>query len=236
MLIKSLKITGKIGVLFAAAILIFSSKTVFADEQDLTQDQFSSAHCDRIELFFQSPRIDCEYNGDSYDSLEEAYSAYLTDQTKTRLESTKQPPAANTLPNTGDFGTGVAGLSNKGLFNNTNPADSTDDALNNLELFLSRLVGGLTTLSTFFFLLYFVLGTFSWITAGGDQSKISKARDQMVQGALGMIVIVGAYSVIGTIGTVLGLKLLNPADQLRTVFGVSDAPAGSTGSSSKNTP
>ncbi len=127
-----------------------------------------------------------------------------------------------------NFGPGVEGLSNQGLFNDVNPADGTDEALTNLEVFLSRVIGGLTTLSSFFFLLYFVLGTFSWVTAGGDQSKISKARDQMVQGALGMIVIVGAYSVIGTIGTVLGLKLLSPADQLRSVFGLDAVPGVST--------
>lgn len=137
-----------------------------------------------------------------------------------------------------NFGTGVEGLSNQGLFADQNPADSQDAALSNLELFLSRVIGGLTTFSTVFFLIYFVLGMFKWITAGGDQSKISKARDEMIQGVLGMIVIVGTYGVIGTIGTVLGLKLLNPADQIRSVFSIEANPAGlgSTTPSAPNAP
>jgi hypothetical protein len=93
-----------------------------------------------------------------------------------------------------------------------------DNALTGLELFISRIIGFLTVLAGIFFVVYFILGALSWITAGGDTSKIQKARDQIVQGVIGLIVIVGAYAVVGIIGSVVGINILNPAAQLRIIF------------------
>lgn len=94
----------------------------------------------------------------------------------------------------------------------------TAEALGNLELFVSRMIGGLTILGGIFFIIYFVLGAFTWITAGGDSSKIQKSRDQMVQGVLGLIVIVIAYSIVGIVGTFVGFDLLTPAQQIENIF------------------
>lgn len=124
---------------------------------------------------------------------------------------TEQQPAS--------FGQGIKGLSSfGGILAGSNPADSTANALTNVEIIISRILGGLTTLATIFFIIYFVLGTFGWITAGGDSSKINKARDEMVQGVLGMIVVIVTYVLIGLIGNVIGLDVLNPAQQIRDIF------------------
>lgn len=97
---------------------------------------------------------------------------------------------------------------------------SGDTALTAAETLISRIIGFLTVLAGIFFIIYFILGALSWVTAGGDQSKIQKARDQIVQGVIGLIVIVGAYAVVGIIGSVVGINILNPAAQLRTIFGI----------------
>lgn len=116
-----------------------------------------------------------------------------------------------------NFGGGISDPTVGGFFSD----DSKDAAntLNNLELMVSRLIGSLTALAGIAFLMYFFLGAFYWITAGGDTSKIQKARDQMVQGVIGMIVIIIAYAVVGTIGTILGIDILNLRQQLETIFG-----------------
>ena len=54
----------------------------------------------------------------------------------------------------------------------------------------------------------------SWISAGGDSSKVADARMKIIQGVIGMIVIVASYAVIGLIGTIVGINILNPAQLL----------------------
>lgn len=68
-------------------------------------------------------------------------------------------------------------------------------------------VGGLTVL------LYFVWGGIEWITAGGDSSKIEKARNKITQSVIGMIILVGSFAIIGLINTLFfgnDFNLLNP--------------------------
>lgn len=88
------------------------------------------------------------------------------------------------------------------------------NAFSNLEILISNIIGLLTVLGGLFFVFFFVQAAFTWITAGGDSSKIEKARGQMTQGILGLVVLVAAYGIIGLIGTVVGLRLLSPAATL----------------------
>lgn len=118
------------------------------------------------------------------------------------------------------FGSGIQAPGVGGLAGNNAGGISSGDPLEGLELFISRIIGFLTVLAGIFFIVYFILGALSWITAGGDTSKIQKARDQIVQGVIGLIVIIGAYAVVGIIGSVIGIDILNPAAQLRTIFGI----------------
>lgn len=91
---------------------------------------------------------------------------------------------------------------------------SGNQSLSTLELFISNMLGLGTVVGSIVFIIYFLLGAISWIGAGGDTSKINKARDQMIQGALGLIVLVAMYAIIGLIGTIVGLDILNPATEL----------------------
>lgn len=91
---------------------------------------------------------------------------------------------------------------------------SGQGALNNLELALSNIIGVLTVVAGITFTVYFFLGAFKWITAGGDSGRVQKARDEMVNGVIGLIVIVAAYGVVGLIGTIVGIRILNPGEQL----------------------
>lgn len=83
--------------------------------------------------------------------------------------------------------------------------------LGQFEGIISTSISVLTVVGGLFFVVYFFLAALKWITAGGDGGKVGKARDEMVQGVIGLIVIVAAYGIIGLLGTVLGLDLLNPA-------------------------
>lgn len=93
-------------------------------------------------------------------------------------------------------------------------------ALTTFERLISNMLGLLTVLGVLIFIVYFMLGAIGWITAGGDSSKISKARDQMMQGALGLVVLVALYAVIGLISSIVGINILNPAEMLETLIPV----------------
>ena len=77
--------------------------------------------------------------------------------------------------------------------------------------FLSSLITTLTVVASLAFAIYFIIGGLKWITSGGDKTKAEEAKTQMTQAAIGLIVVVVAYFIIGIISNVLGLNILDPA-------------------------
>lgn len=51
-------------------------------------------------------------------------------------------------------------------------------------------------------LIYFLWGAIEWILAGGDQSKIQKGRDRIVQSIIGMVLLAGSFVLISLISTI----------------------------------
>lgn len=82
---------------------------------------------------------------------------------------------------------------------------------------ISTFLGFLTTLAGLMFLIYFIFAALSWITAGGDKSKVEHARQQMTNAALGLIIVIAAYGIAGIIGKVLGIDILNPIPILNSL-------------------
>lgn len=66
----------------------------------------------------------------------------------------------------------------------------------NFANFLLSIVGSVT-------LLMFVYGGFVWLTSGGSQDKVKKGRDIMVNTVIGIIIMLGAATVIYSVGTAL---------------------------------
>ncbi|MBT3249689.1 MAG: hypothetical protein HN846_03375 [Candidatus Pacebacteria bacterium] len=87
-------------------------------------------------------------------------------------------------------------------------------AASNFEGILSVAVGGFTLVAVVYFLFVFLTAAFSWMSAGGDASKVQKARDSMTNGLIGLVILVAAYSIIGVVGTMLGIDILNPGSLL----------------------
>jgi len=82
------------------------------------------------------------------------------------------------------------------------------------ERVFSTLLAVFTIIGGMMFLIYFVIGSLAWISAGGDQEKIKKAQNQMTNGVLGLVVLVGAYSFFYIIGLILGFNFLSPAQTI----------------------
>lgn len=77
--------------------------------------------------------------------------------------------------------------------------------------FLSSIITTLTVVGSLAFAIYFIIGGLKWITSGGDKTKASDASTQMTQAAIGLIVVVVSFFIIGIISNVLGLDILDPA-------------------------
>lgn len=108
-------------------------------------------------------------------------------------------------------GTGLGSITGTGQFQNT----TSDQTL--VGKFLTSMVTTLTIVGSLAFVVYFFIGTLKWITAGGDKGKVSEAQAQMTQGAIGLIAMVSAYFIIGIVGAVLGLDILNPMKALQRI-------------------
>ncbi len=93
-------------------------------------------------------------------------------------------------------------------------SDTSAGAIKNMELLISNMVGLFTIVGGLAFLVYFFMGAFNWITSAGDKGKLEKARGHMVDGAIGMIIMVASYSAIGLIGSVIGFDLLSPGQEI----------------------
>lgn len=89
-------------------------------------------------------------------------------------------------------------------------SETNAGALANMELMISNAFGGITILSGLAFIGYFLVAAFRWVTSGGDKGKVESARNQMTQGLLGLIIVVASYGIVGLLGSVVGLQLLNP--------------------------
>lgn len=86
-----------------------------------------------------------------------------------------------------------------------------------LVKFLSNFLGFITGLAGIMFLIYLIFAGLSWVTAGGDKGRVESAKQQMTNAALGLVVVIAAYSIAGIVGAVLGLDILNPVGILSTL-------------------
>lgn len=100
----------------------------------------------------------------------------------------------------------------------TAASDTQVGVLGNTERILSSILGTLTVLGSIFFMIYFFAAAIMWLSSGSDSSKLTKARDQMVQAILGLIILVSSYTIIGLIGQVVGIDILNVSDQIENLL------------------
>lgn len=86
-----------------------------------------------------------------------------------------------------------------------------------LELYLSDIIGLITALAALFFIVYAFLAAYQMVTAGGDSGKVTKAKDRLTWGVLGLVLIVATYSIIGLIGSLVGISILNPGELIQSI-------------------
>lgn len=93
-----------------------------------------------------------------------------------------------------------------------------------LELYLSDIIGLITALAALFFIVYAFLAAFQMAAAGGDSGKVTKAKDRLTWGVLGLVLIVATYSIIGLIGSLVGISILDPGAMINEIIHVTGTP------------
>lgn len=84
------------------------------------------------------------------------------------------------------------------------------------ENLLSNVLGILTIVAGLTFMIQFLIGGLTWITAGGKADKVEKAKDMMTNGAIGLIIVVMSYSIVWIIGQVIGIEILEPGNLINS--------------------
>ena len=85
--------------------------------------------------------------------------------------------------------------------------DSLDYNVPNLLRVGGQLILFAIAIAAFFFLL---IGSFQWITAGGDKEGIEKARKKIVGALIGLTITISIFALIRVLDVVFGIDLLQP--------------------------
>lgn len=104
-------------------------------------------------------------------------------------------------PQGGFKGQGAIGLSGQ------NP-----NAISIFTKILSATIGLLTVVVFIWFVIKLIIGAIGIITAGGDKGKLESARNGIVIGILGVVVVIAAIFLVDLFGYLFGIPdILNPA-------------------------
>jgi hypothetical protein len=74
---------------------------------------------------------------------------------------------------------------------------------------IARILNGVMVISVLMLLVYLLWGGISWISAGGDSSKIQAARDRITQGIIGIIVLAATLAIFMLVQNFLGIELFD---------------------------
>ncbi len=91
------------------------------------------------------------------------------------------------------------------------PATSGTEAVNQITKVVSDVIGFLTITAGLWLLFQLLFGGYEWISSAGDSKKLAAARQRIMNGVFGLIIVVGAWAMIALVGQFLGYDILNPA-------------------------
>lgn len=89
-------------------------------------------------------------------------------------------------------------------------AKGIETAIAAFSAIISNIIGVMTIIAGIWFLFQLIIGAYGFLTAGGDQSKISSATKKITYSFIGLIIVVAAYALISLLGSLLGFEILQP--------------------------
>ncbi len=83
------------------------------------------------------------------------------------------------------------------------------EAAGALTNIISQIIGVMTIIAGIWFIFQFIISAYGYMTAGGDQQKMSTATKKITSALIGLIVVVTAYAIMSLLGKLLGFEFLN---------------------------
>lgn len=77
---------------------------------------------------------------------------------------------------------------------------------------VSNIIGVITIFAGLSFVIWFVIGAFTWITSADNTQKLDQAKNQMSSAILGLVIVILTVPLVYVIGRVLGLDILKSSD------------------------
>jgi len=74
--------------------------------------------------------------------------------------------------------------------------------------FLSRILSLILIVAGLMLLLYMIWGAINWMSAGGDSGKVQKARDQITQAVIGLVVLLSTLAIFNLLQTFFGFEII----------------------------
>lgn len=87
-------------------------------------------------------------------------------------------------------------------------AGANANPLGNILNLISSVVGFMTIAACIWFLFQILYSGYEWTSAGGDTKKIADARSRMTHAFMGMVIVVGAWSLLAVTGQFFGFNTL----------------------------
>lgn len=88
----------------------------------------------------------------------------------------------------------------------------TDDPTGRFSAAVSNIVAVITIFAGLSFLIWFVIGALTWITAADHADKLEKAKNQMSSALIGLVIVILTIPFVYLIGRILGIDILNSGD------------------------
>lgn len=79
-----------------------------------------------------------------------------------------------------------------------------------LAFYIGQLWKTISVIGGLAFIIYFLLGGLSWLTAGGDKAKVESAQKQITNAVIGLAIILVSYAIILFIQEALDVNILQP--------------------------
>lgn len=114
-----------------------------------------------------------------------------------------------------DIGVPLEGVGPLGLEGNPVKSDA-GSLFNNI---ISTTIGLLTIIAAIWFILLFIMGAYGVMMASGDKAALESARKRLLNGVIGLVIIIAAVFIVNLIASFLGIEqfIFNPADFIRNV-------------------
>lgn len=74
---------------------------------------------------------------------------------------------------------------------------------------VSTIIQVLVVLAVVIAVIFLVWGGIKWILSGGDKAKVESARNTIIGGIIGLVLVFLAYFIIGVVASLFGIEIAN---------------------------